>query len=440
MLKVSKFLVVVPQNNNFILFQTFTSSLIILNNEIYKKIFIDHDFIGIDNNIINNLMEMSFLVSSDTDENFHLETIRTKARYHDNDIKMVTIAPTYNCNARCYYCYEKGIEPKTMSKSTADAVVNFLERNNREKKLTLSWFGGEPLLCKDLIDYISGSLREKNFESIAVITTNGYFIDDDVIKKSNTLWNIKRFQITIDDIGENYNKIKSFINSSDGFTRVINNIQKLLENNIKVNVRINFDPNQIKNTLSTIDYLKEKFGNYPSFFMYVAAINATNVDSVLNKFEDHMEHPYFVLLKKMRSLGFLCPTSLSTELETKFDDEEVLRYLNLRSRPISCYATCLNKFVIDPDGNLYKCHRLLGRGERFICGNIYNGIKYNNAYHTFIDGKFSSVTCENCNILPICQGGCKVKAMLYGEKEACIANKAIMSDLVKLLAEEMMKG
>lgn len=439
MWKVSKYIVSVPQGEDVIVFNTFTSSLILLEQELYNKIFVQKEFDDLDGDVLKSLTEMSYLVDAGLDEGFQLETIRTRGRYYDPDIRMITIAPTLACNARCYYCYEQGIEFSMMSRETADVLVDFLDKHCTERKLTLTWFGGEPLMARDMMDYISRSLLSRGIEILSVITTNGYLIDDEVIEKSKTYWNIRRFQITIDDIGESYDQIKSFVEPGNAFERVTGNIEKLLQNDIKVNIRINFDPNHIEGTLKTIDYLQERFGKYPYFFMYVAAINDMNVESVLNGFEDKREHPYLTLLRKMKDLGFLCPTSLSDELETKFDDEETLRYLNLRSRPIACYATCLNKFVVDPEGNFYKCHRLLGRGEKFICGNIYEGIKYNQAYKMFVDGKLSSHNCDSCSLLPMCQGGCKVKAMLYGEDQACIANKTIMDSLVKLLAEEMMK-
>ena len=439
MWKVSKYIVSVPQGKDVIVFNTFTSSLILLEQELYNKIFVRKEFDDLDGDVLKSLIEMSYLVDAGLDEGFQLETIRTRGRYYDSDIRMITIAPTLACNARCYYCYEQGIEFSMMSRETADVLVDFLDKHCPERKLTLTWFGGEPLMARDMMDYISRLLLSRGIEILSVITTNGYLIDDEVIEKSKTYWNIRRFQITIDDIGDAYNQIKAFVEPGNAFERVTGNIEKLLQNDIKVNIRINFDPNHIEGTLKTIDYLQERFGKYPCFFMYVAAINDMNVESVLNGFEDKREHPYLTLLRKMKDLGFLCPTSLSDELETKFDDEETLRYLNLRSRPIACYATCLNKFVVDPEGNFYKCHRLLGRGEKFICGNIYEGIKYNQAYKMFVDGKLSSHNCDSCSLLPMCQGGCKVKAMFYGEDQACIANKTIMDSLVRLLAEEMMK-
>ena len=59
---------------------------------------------------------MSYLVDAGLDEGFQLETIRTRGRYYDSDIRMITIAPTLACNARCYYCYEQGIEFSMMSR------------------------------------------------------------------------------------------------------------------------------------------------------------------------------------------------------------------------------------------------------------------------------------------------------------------------------------
>lgn len=437
MWKISQYIVSVPKGDEVIVFNTFTSSLVLLEQDLYTQVFVKQDFDTVDKDILKSLAEMSFVVDRELDEGFQLETIRTRGRYYDSDIRMITIAPTLACNARCYYCYEQGIDFKMMSYKTADALVDFLDKHCSERKLTLTWFGGEPLMGKVMIDYITRKLLERKIEILSVITTNGYLIDDEVIQKAKGDWNIRRFQITIDDIGEKYNKIKDFVEHGNAFERVINNIEQLLQNDIKVNIRINFDPNKISGTLETIDYLQDRFGKYPTFFMYVAAINDIHVESVLNSFEEKKEHPYLTLLRKMKTLGFLCPTTLSAELETKFDDEETLRYLNLRSRPIACYATCLNKLVVDPDGNFYKCHRLLGRGKKYICGNIYDGIQYNQAYKMFVDGKMSSPKCESCNLLPMCQGGCKVKAMLYGEDQACIANKTIMKSLIGLLAEEM---
>ena len=47
--------------------------------------------------------------------------------------------------------------------------------------------------------------------------------------------------------------------------------------------------------------------------------------------------------------------------------------------------------------------------------------------------------CRDCNVLPICQGGCKVNAKLYSKKEACAPCKAIIKDLILLYKEDLEK-
>ena len=102
MWKVSKYIVSVPQGEEVIVFNTFTSSLILLEQELYNKIFVQKEFDDLDGDVLKSLIEMSYLVDAGLDEGFQLETIRTRGRYYDSDIRMITIAPTLACNARCY--------------------------------------------------------------------------------------------------------------------------------------------------------------------------------------------------------------------------------------------------------------------------------------------------------------------------------------------------
>lgn len=211
MWKITKYLVAIPQESDVIVFNTFTSSLILLNKELYKTVFVEQKFDEIDDITIKSLAEMAFIVDEGIDENFVLETIRTRARYYDSDIKMLTIAPTLACNARCFYCYEQGVEFKTMSTDVALALVEYIDKNCHDRKLTLTWFGGEPLLAKNIIDYITQALITRGIEITSVITTNGYLVDEETIEKAKGSWNIRRFQITIDGIGNEYNKIKQLM-------------------------------------------------------------------------------------------------------------------------------------------------------------------------------------------------------------------------------------
>ena len=80
MWKVSKYIVSVPQGEEVIVFNTFTSSLILLEQELYNKIFVQKEFDDLDGDVLKSLIEMSYLVDAGLDEGFQLETIRTRGR------------------------------------------------------------------------------------------------------------------------------------------------------------------------------------------------------------------------------------------------------------------------------------------------------------------------------------------------------------------------
>ncbi|HET9252968.1 MAG TPA: radical SAM protein, partial [Candidatus Eisenbacteria bacterium] len=59
---------------------------------------------------------------------------------------------TEACNFRCVYCYET-FQYKKMEPWVAEGVKRLLERRMPGLDvLELSWFGGEPLLAKDIIE------------------------------------------------------------------------------------------------------------------------------------------------------------------------------------------------------------------------------------------------------------------------------------------------
>ena len=83
---------------------------------------------------------------------------------------------------RCSYCY---VDPYsgTMTPETARAVVDLAGRD--AKRVGLIFFGGEPLLLRDLITETVAYARKKEQKNecryFFKITTNGLLLDDDFI-------------------------------------------------------------------------------------------------------------------------------------------------------------------------------------------------------------------------------------------------------------------
>ena len=105
-MKFSKFNVYKKYNDQeYWVFNTLTTALIILENEKFMKYFINQD---LDNGSedVNEFLEMGFLIEDNFNELEYLEELRKTVVNSNKKIADIMIAPTMDCNARCYYCFE----------------------------------------------------------------------------------------------------------------------------------------------------------------------------------------------------------------------------------------------------------------------------------------------------------------------------------------------
>ena len=112
-----------------------------------------------------------------------------------------TILPTTACNARCYYCFEKGTKVETMTEQTANDVVEFIKKHHGGEKVSILWFGGEPSLCPNRITQISNGLRVNGVKFVSQMISNGYAFDEGLVEEAVNNWNLRFIQITFDGIG-----------------------------------------------------------------------------------------------------------------------------------------------------------------------------------------------------------------------------------------------
>lgn len=441
-MKKSMFNISQSIENGILLYNTFTTSLVELSEDLYQSIFVEGDFSSPE---IHSLYDMGFLVDDACDEILTMENIRRNVLEHSSEkIANIIIAPTLECNAHCFYCFENGFRNGRMSIETADALVEFLKQRWNGDKLGITWFGGEPLLASDIIDYISSKLRENNIIYGCKITTNGSLFSKDIAQKAISLWNVEKVQITIDAVGEEYNRIKNYDKQyENAFSLVMQNITDALSLGINIKVRINFDPDRKNKALDIMNYLLGHFENSSNLKIYFAPIDADDeiVKNISNEFEEYDEHPYIALIKFGREhhlyKGFPDMEDDCSD-NHEYDTHGLLKKLKMYPSPINCYATCPNVFSIGPDGDIYKCHRALGRKD-YASGNVRTGIEENDAYRFFCNTELTYDECTSCAILPICQGGCKINAQFYCGKEACAPSKAIIKDLIILYREDMSK-
>jgi radical SAM protein with 4Fe4S-binding SPASM domain len=442
MYKASKFTIIKElSKNDILLFSTLTTAIIILEKEIYQGIFEQHDF-SLYNDEVKELLNASLLIPDNFNENKYLFDTRVDTMKHFNEKKATyyLITPTMNCNARCYYCFEKGSHHKNMTLETAKEIVKYIVRNKPDEIITIQWFGGEPLLSTDIISYISEQLKLNNISFDSKITTNGYFLDEKTSYKAINEWHTEVIQITIDAIGNEYNKIKNYKEVDvNPFNLVIKNIHHIATYNLSIRLRVNINPVEVEQAKKTISYLKNEFGKYKNVAVYFAPIDSSldRIPSISDSFKDMQIHPIVTLLdfeKNYTSLGFSPPTAIH--------DDEIVRLFTknyLYPVPMSCGGVCSNSLTIDSLGDFYVCHRLLGQGSKYSCGNVRSGFVENKISDYYRNSGLCYLECDSCNLLPICQGGCKYSAWKFKGKKnsACTPIKGIADKMLLRTLKEL---
>ncbi len=251
--------------------------------------------------------EFGYLIDEEIDELVLLQSFRKEVIKSNKKIADIIVAPTMDCNARCYYCFEHGCHHEKMNQETADQFVKFIKENWNEEKISINWFGGEPLIATDVIDYIVAGLINERINFISKITTNGLALTESVIAKCLNSWNVNKIQISMDALGEEYNKIKNYIDTSyeSPFDQVIENVFNALESGLKIRIRININPNNLVKGFELMEFLQRKFSSYSNFSAYYAVIDADSKVSpcISKEFPDRQIHPFLEIVDNSRLYG-----------------------------------------------------------------------------------------------------------------------------------------
>ena len=92
-----------------------------------------------------------------------------------------------------------------------------------------------------------------------------------------------------------------------------------------------------------------------------------------------------------------------------------------------------NNFIINADGNLYRCHRLIGN-KKYSCGDVIEGIDKESLGFTLFEPSLEKF-CTNCKMSPICTINCKTNRIIYGKNTICKNTKIIVEHLIKEMLE-----
>lgn len=309
------------------------------------------------------------------------------------------------CNFACAYCYEGSMKGKhAMTDKTAEQLVSFVEKNCAagKEKITVSFYGGEPLLYRKRIISLSAKLqqvaRSKGAEYQFNLVSNGSLLKRKVVEELLP-FGLKSAKITLDGPPSQHNQTRPFISGQPSFTKIIANVRDCADL-IKINIGGNFSQQ-----------------SYPAFPELLVLLKQAGLDA------DKINQITFSAVVKptddviSAEFGGGCLSSDEKWLAgaSIMLRQEILDhgYATRPLQPAPCRVNIADNLTIHYDGTICKCPVMIGRKECQI-GTLASGIESDmSSYH--LDHWQKEEKCRTCTYLPLCFGGCRYLAFQRNE-------------------------
>jgi uncharacterized protein len=289
-----------------------------------------------------------------------------------------------------------------MTKDTENNLLRFVDEmiHDSVKRLSINWFGGEPLVAFNRLVEISNRLRilaiQRGLIYDAGIVTNGFLLTHDKISilKENEISSI---QITLDGPPRVHDNRRMLHDGGPSFFKILDNLIHICgEKYFSVVIRINIDNQTEEEIIELLSYL-EKAGLKNAVgvslgMVYNYADSRENIQRYL-RYSD-IEYSLMALLDKN---GW-------KHAKNSFGGgkQSTIRAF--------CGADNYYSFVVSANGEIYKCWNEVSNNTLPL-GNI-NSDRHRNPVFLNARTKYLLVDpendekCSQCSILPLCNNSC----------------------------------
>ena len=318
---------------------------------------------------------------------------------------MLTICPTMNCNFNCPYCFEHH-RPGKMTREVQSDIVALAERmlDVFGGMLSVTWFGGEPLLAADVIENLSKCLmslaEKKGAVYSAGIITNGYLLTQknvDMLGKAG----VTSCQVTIDGLENTHNATRYLEGGGATFEQIIGNLR-----NCRIPFNVHIRQNVQESNLDSVPEVRE-------FIRKLAEESGNRIDYAPAPVTGNKATE-----ERGSEVRYLCEHDLG-EIGLP---REIVRFK--AGQGYFCGSQILRSVVIDEKGRLFKCWENAGDPDYAFAtahdwdpktpmDTVSNPDKLTMYLNTALPNGDSE--CRECVWLPLCSGGCP-NARLHGMK------------------------
>lgn len=386
--------------------------------------------------IVQYLFERGLLIKEETNE-FRRIQLEFGQEHYRNDVLELILLASEDCNFRCTYCYED-FARGTMKPWVRNGIKRLIEKRlSNLHRLSVSWFGGEPLYgfqaIEDLAPFFAEVAAKNSIAFMSHMTTNAYLLTPPVAEKLLT-WKINRFQITIDGLPEDHDRNRPSRDGQGTFGTIMENLQALArrDDEFVVTLRFNYDRENYTKCPDFLDMIESAFKRDPRFqirFQRVSQLGGPNDDQLnVCGIEDSADLER-TMKREARKRGL-----------TLKDDISVLSVKNCQV----CYAARPYNFLVGASGKLMKCTVDLDKYDPNVVGRITEDgelIIDQDKFALWTEPAFEKDSqCKKCVILPTCQGMyCPTIRIHSGESPCTPLRMAVKKDLLEIVERAVPK-
>lgn len=360
------------------------------------------------------LIDSMFLLPSGFDEAEYLKPIFDKSTACRKGFSLGLVL-TLGCNFRCVYCYQEHKSVR-MERDVQRSVLALLEdRLPGKEAFEVAWWGGEPLLETEIIDRFGGEMIQL-CDSLQIrysssVTTNGYLLNEDNIRLLEKGL-VKRVQVTLDGPREFHNRRRFLADGGGTYDVILDNLYRLVQ--MLPDVGITIRANISRGTLSLEQWQRFLADLSPvrdSIELFFApVVPAGSFDSLCISHEEfHTFHKG--VMSMIEQQGF----------KTTF---------GLRAPGVAfCGAMPVDNWMVTPRGYLSKCTAHVDGEEGTLARlNPDGSIELNSDADKWLSfSPFKLRECKQCDVLPLCMGGCLKVAFDDPFVDRCYLNNSLLA-------------
>jgi uncharacterized protein len=399
----SRYNVILPLGDEYILYNTLTSALTVIDEDIQNVLTTGEG----PQDIVEALHQQGFLIDPHTDERDIVKSCLEEKRgqvpetgYRKSPlgkVEFLNLIITHQCNLNCTYCYKNATScTGHMSTKVARKSVAFAHKEidkNSIDTLFVSFYGGEPLVNLDVMEYIHKELHTLCHENGVTLTvklfTNGTLLTNQFFE-TFSMSPIADVHITFDAPESLHHQRRVYPDGSSSFDAAVKGAVLTEDLGINLILRINISPGNL-DVIPFLQRLREKGITHPDIYLGMAEPQMDYCTHYYSSYGFPGDTDVFCFLKnEAAQKGFeLLPSGIGLHFSL-------------------CASTGEYFHIVDVDGSVYKCMSLVGDTDHAAATLNDDGtLTKTRVYSAWLSRNPLAIPqCSRCTLLPRCMGGC----------------------------------